>query len=310
MFLYELNALNMSSVFDVIIVGGSYAGLSAAMSLGRSRRNVLVIDSGKPCNASTPHSHNFLTQDGSAPADIARISKQQVEKYPTVKFQNGIAIAGSKQDNRFNITLENGEIVLGKKLIFATGIKDQLLPVKGFSECWGKSVIHCPYCHGYEFHSRRTAILATGEAAMHYALLVRNLTADLTMLTNGQNDLTQEQLDRLTKHRIPVIDTEVIEIIHTGGQVRSLKFNDGSELSFDAVYAKVPFVQHSDIPVSLGCELSEQGYIKIDAMQKTIIDGVFACGDNSSMMRAVANAVSTGNFTGAVVNKELAGEEF
>ena len=300
----------MPTVFDVIVVGGSYAGLSAAMSLGRSRRNVLVIDSGKPCNAPTPHSHNFLTQDGSTPAAIAAIGREQVEKYPTVKFQNDVAVAGSKQGNRFNITLQNGDNVQGKKLIFATGIKDQLLPIKGFSECWGKSVIHCPYCHGYEFHSRKTAILGTGEVAMHYALLVRNLTKDLTVLTNGPHDFTQEQLDKLNKHHITLIDTKVIEIIHTGGQLRSVKLNDGSELSFDAVYAKVPFVQHSDIPVSLGCELSEQGYIKIDAMQKTTVDGVFACGDNSSMMRAVANAVSAGNFTGAVVNKELAGEEF
>jgi thioredoxin reductase len=300
----------MPSVFDVIIAGGSYAGLSAAMSLGRSRRNVLVIDSGKPCNAPTPHSHNFLTQDGSTPAAIATIGRQQVEKYPTITFKNNVAVAGSKQKNTFNITLENGDTVEGRKLIFATGIKDQLLPIKGFSECWGKTVIHCPYCHGYEFHSLKTAIFATGEAAMHYALLVRNLTKDLTVLTNGPHDFTQEQLDKLGKHHIPVIETEVTEIIHATGKVRGLRFNDGSELQFDAVYAKVPFVQHSDIPVSLGCELSEQGYIKIDAMQKTTVDGVFACGDNSSMMRAVANAVATGNFAGAVVNKELAGEEF
>lgn len=295
---------------DVIIIGGSYAGLSAAMSLGRSLRNVLVIDSGKPCNAPTPHSHNFLTQDGSSPAEINRVARKQVEQYKTVSFLDDLAVNGIRTTSGFEITSKSGETFNSKKLVFATGIKDQLPDIKGIKECWGKTVIHCPYCHGYEFHGQKTAILSNGENAIHYAQLVGNLTKELTILSNGKSDLTEEQLSKLRKHNIEVIENDVTEIIHNSGSVQHIALKDGSKLSFNAVYFRPPFIQHSDIPMALGCELTEQGHIKVDAMQKTTVDGVYACGDNSSPMRAVANAVSTGNFAGAVINKDLVAEVF
>src|SRR5690606_408454 len=136
--------------FDVIIIGGSYAGLSSAMTLGRALRNVLMIDSGKPCNRQTPHSHNFITQDGEEPGTIAEKAKAQVLKYDTVKFLNDLAVSGKKTENGFVIATETGKEFATKKLVFATGVKDIMPGIKGFSECWGISVIHCPYCHGYE----------------------------------------------------------------------------------------------------------------------------------------------------------------
>jgi len=295
---------------EVIIVGGSYAGLSAAMSLGRSLRSVLVVDSGKPCNASTPHSHNFLTQDGQTPSELSRLARNQLAIYKTVDFHNDLVVKGTRTSGGFEITLQSGSRVSSKKLIFATGIKDQLLDIPGFSECWGISVVHCPYCHGYEYQGKRTAILANEEGAMHYALLVSNLTRDLTILTNGQPKFSEEQLAKLWHHNINVIESEVIEIKHAGGHIRNVVFKDGEAMQFDALYFRPPFTQHTEIPKLLGCEMNEQGYLTIDPTQKTTIEGVFACGDNSSMMRSVANAVATGNFTGAVVNKELASERF
>jgi thioredoxin reductase len=302
--------MNENENYDVIIIGGSYAGLSAAMSLGRSLRNILIIDNGKPCNASTPHSHNFLTQDGETPSEIARIGKAQLENYQTVHFLNDLAVSGRKTTNGFQVVLQSGKNVFSKKIIFATGIKDQLLNIRGFSDCWGISVIHCPYCHGYEFNGKRTAILGSGETAMHYALLVSNLTGDLTILTNGGTEFSEVEKAKLGRHNIIVVQNKVVEIEHDNGHIRNVVFNDGDRLPFGALYYKPPFTQHSDIPQALGCELTEQGYIKIDSTQKTSVEGVFACGDNSSMMRSVANAVAAGNFTGAVVNKELATEWF
>src|SRR5690606_26609566 len=136
--------------FDVIIIGGSYAGLSAAMALGRALRNVLIIDGGSPCNRQTPHSHNFITQDGEKPHIIAEKARTQVLQYPTIKFITGIAHSGFKTEFGFTITTKANETFEAKKLIFATGLKDNMPDIKGFSECWGISVIHCPYCHGYE----------------------------------------------------------------------------------------------------------------------------------------------------------------
>jgi thioredoxin reductase len=296
--------------FDVIIIGGSYAGLSAAMALGRSLRNVLIIDNDLPCNKQTPHSHNFLTQDGKTPIEISTLARQQVEKYKSVKFHNGLAISGTRTEKGFQIITETTDKFTAKKLIFATGIKDILPDIKGFTECWGISIIHCPYCHGYEFRKQNTAILANGAKAFHLASLVNNLTGDITILTTGKADFSSEQIDKLNKHNIKIIETKISEFENKKGHLQNVVLDDSTKISFDAVYAAIPFFQHSDIPVSLGCELTEHGYIKVDNFQKTTLPGVYACGDNSNMMRSVANAVYSGNLTGAVVNGELTNEQF
>lgn len=296
--------------FEVIIIGGSYAGLSAAMSLGRSLRRVLIIDGGLPCNRQTPHSHNFITHDGEQPAVIAEKAKAQVLKYHTVTFLNDVAVTANKDETDFMITTRTGKTFNAKKIVLATGIVDHMPDIKGFSECWGISVIHCPYCHGYEVRNEKTAIWGNGQRAFHIASLVNNLTSNITILTSGKPDFDEVQLTKLNKHGIKIIETPVSEIEHENGYIKQLILGDGNKMAFRAMYAIVPFTQHSDIPQSLGCELTEQGYIKIDSFQKTTVDGVFACGDNSVMMRSVANAVYSGNFAGAVINKELTEERF
>ena len=300
----------MNDCYDAIIIGGSYAGLSAAMSLGRSMRRVLVIDSGLPCNRQTPHSHNFLTQDGATPAALSGLARAQVALYPTVSFHDGLATGAAKTDDGFEVTTESGKAFAAHKLIFATGIKDLLPGIPGFAECWGISVVHCPYCHGYEARGHKTAIMANGDRAMHLASLVANLTKDLTVLTNGPAAFSPEQIQKLTAHNIAIMETGVAKIKHEAGQVKSIVFNDGAGRDFETAYAAVPFVQHCAIPEALGCELAEGGYIRTDFFQKTTVPGVFACGDNASMMRSVAGAVASGSLTGAMVNKELTDERF
>lgn len=300
----------MKKQFDVIIIGGSYAGLSAAMSLGRSLRKILVIDSGKPCNEQTPHSQNFLTQDGKTPKEISSLAREQVEKYKTVEFYQGFATSGFKTENGFEITTENGDKFESEKLIFATGITDEVPNIKGFKECWGISLIHCPYCHGYEFQNKKTAIIANGERGFHIASLVNNLTKDLTIFTRGEANFTDDQIEKLRKNSIEIIETEIEELKHQNGLVESLILSDGKVLNFEAVYGAFPFTQHSDIAESLGFEMTEMGHIKIDQFQKTNVVGLLACGDNSSPMRSVANAVYTGNLAGAMVNAELTNESF
>lgn len=296
--------------YEVIIIGGSYAGLSAAMALGRSLRSVLIIDSGAPCNKQTPYSHNFITQDGETPAAIADRAWMQVMEYKTVEFLEDLAVTGVKTDNGFTINTINNQEFTAKKLIFASGIKDLMPEIKGFAACWGISVVHCPYCHGYELQNEKTAILSNGKKAFHISSLVNNLTKEITLLTNGKADFNEEEIVKLHDHGIPIVETEVAEIEHENGKIKNVLFSDGSKIEFQAMYAAIPFVQSSDIPFSLGCEITEQGYIKIDGFQKTTIQGVFACGDNAVMMRSVANAVYGGNFTGAAVNKELTEEQF
>lgn len=234
-------------VFDVIIIGGSYAGLSSAMSLGRSLRNVLIIDGGKPCNRQTPHSHNFLTHDGKTPQEISQMAKEQVKQYPTVQFYEGEAVKGKKTDAGFIITTNTGEEFSSRKLILAAGIKDIMPDIKGFSESWGISVIHCPYCHGYEYRNEKTGVIANGDRAVHMASLINNLTKDLTILTSGPADFDVEQRAKLERHNIPVIEKKITKIEHQNGHVDNIVFEDGTKMNFKAVYAAIPFIQNCDI---------------------------------------------------------------
>jgi len=306
----EDKKMNDKNQFDVIIIGGSYAGLATAMALGRALRNVLIIDSGKPCNRQTPHSHNFLTQDGKAPKEIATLAKQQVVAYDTITFFDGIATKGLKTSNGFEIQTETGNKFSATKLVFATGIKDMMPEIAGFPECWGISVLHCPYCHGYEVKNEITGVLCNGEYGFEFSKLISNWTKKLTLFTNGASTLTSEQKTELEKHSIEIVEKEIKELEHVNGQLKNIIFKDGSKQTVKAIYTKLPFEQNCTVAEQLRCELTEDGYIKIDAAQKTTVKDVFACGDNATRLRTVANAVAMGTFTGMAVNKELIEERF
>ncbi len=296
--------------FDVIIVGGSYSGLAAGMALGRALRQVLIIDSGKPSNRQTPYSHNFITQDGKTPNEIALLARQQVERYETVSFFNGLAINGVKTENGFEILSASGETFSAKKLIFTTGIKDIMPDIGGYAECWGISVLHCPYCHGYEVRNEKTGIMGNGEYGFEFSKLISNWTKDLTLYTNGKSTLTEDQTDKLKSHNIQISETEIEKLEHTNGYIQNIIFKDGTKSPVKALYVHSPFEQHCTIPEKLGCELTDEGYIKTNSLQKTNIHGVFASGDSTTRIRTVANAVAMGTTTGMMVNKELIEEEF
>ncbi|KMQ67891.1 pyridine nucleotide-disulfide oxidoreductase [Chryseobacterium sp. FH2] len=299
----------MENNFDVIIIGGSYAGLSAGMSLGRSLRNVLMIDSGKPCNRQTPYSHNFLTHDGRTPEEISTIAKAQVQKYNTVKFHDEVVVKTAKNSDGFEVETISGKKFYAEKLVLASGVRDVMPNIQGFAECWGISVLHCPYCHGYEVKNTLTGILSNGDIAFDFSKIVFNLTKDLILFTNGKSTLNAEQVEKLNKNKIHVIEDEIVKLEHENGQIQKIILKNGSEVPLKALYAKIPFEQNVDVE-NLGLELTDHGFIKIDSMHKANIHGVFACGDNVTMMRSVANAIAQGNFTGAIVNKELSEERF
>lgn len=292
--------------FDIIIIGGSIAGLSAALTLGRSLRKVLVIDSGNPCNRFTPHSHNFLTQDGIPPRQIIETAKTQILKYKTVEFFDGEVQNVVKDAELFKIEINSFEKYFhAKKIIFATGLKDNLPDIKGLKECWGISAIHCPYCHGYEFKQMKTGILANGEAAFHYAKLVGNLTSELKIFTNGISEFTNDQLDYLKSKEIQIIENKLIEIRHADGFIDGIHLDDNQFIELNALYVRPDSEQSSKIPETLGCELNQNKLIVVDMFQKTNVEGVFACGDNSNMFRSISAAVASGNMAGASVNMEF-----
>ncbi len=307
---FTLKQMNHQKIYDVIIVGGSYSGLSAAMALGRALKTVLIIDDGKPCNRQTPFSHNFITHDGEPPARIAAKARQKVSKYDTIQWVQGLAVKGVKTDIGFEISLGSGEQISAKKILFATGIRDLLPEIEGLAACWGISVIHCPYCHGYEVKNVKTGVLGKGEGGFEFSRLISNWTKDLTLLTNGPAGLSEDQWAKLRQHQIPVIEQEIERVMHTDGQIQAVKFKDGESVSLTALYAPSPFEQSCPTPESLGCPLTSEGYLKTDSFQETTIPGIYAAGDNASKMRTVSNAVSTGTVAGISISKKLIQELF
>ncbi|MDF2438233.1 MAG: NAD(P)/FAD-dependent oxidoreductase [Bacteroidota bacterium] len=297
-------------LFDAIIIGGSFAGLSAALALGRANRNILVIDDNNPCNIQAPRAHNFLTWDNSKPCDIIAKAKADVKKYDTVKFIGGRADGAKQISKGFEVVLANGERYETKKLLFATGVKDVIPDIPGLSASWGISVLHCPYCHGYEVKDKQTAVLGNGINAFDVCMVLTQWTRDIRLLTNGRSELSDEQRIRLKKHNIEIIENEIDRIDHEGGQVKSLYFKDKTKLSIPVIYAKLGHTQHSDIPEKLGCKIKDDGYIEVDECKKTSMYGVYAAGDNTSKGRTISFAVAAGTVAGMMINGELSSESF
>lgn len=294
-----------SGSFDVIVIGGSYAGLSAALGLGRSLRKTLVIDNGQPCNRTAPHSHNYLTQDGVEPALIAAIGKAQVAKYETASFHEGTVVSISGSDNKFTVGTSDGGSFNTRKIMLTSGIRDLLPEVRGLAECWGKSVIHCPFCHGYEYHSRPTGVLMNGDFAAEMANMVSNWSGDVTVFTNGPSTLTPAQLETLQAKNIRVNIARISQLVHADGQLKQVLFENGNQVTVDVMYHRPAFEQKAPSLSPLGVELDKAGYIKVDEFQHTTVAGIYAAGDNSSGMRSVSMAVANASKAVGMLIREL-----
>jgi thioredoxin reductase len=291
--------------FEVIVIGGSYAGLSAALTLGRSLRKVLVIDAGQPCNSQTPYAHNFITHDGSKPFEIARLAKDQVLKYPTVSFLDDLVTSVRQGENTAVVETASGESFIAKKILLATGVLDLMPATKGFKECWGISVLHCPYCHGFEVRNKKIGLFGNGDSGFELVKLIQHWSKDLILFTNGSSSFSLPQIEVIKKLNIAIVEDIINEIEEERGQVKKIALLGGSNFPLDAIFARVPFKQSSSIAAELGCELSETNLIKANEFGKTNLAHVFAAGDNSSPIRSLSVAVANGMKAGVWINREL-----
>ncbi len=299
---------------DIVIVGGSFAGLSSAMALGRSRRNVLIIDSGKPCNAQTPQAHNLIGHDGEAPSAITKKALEQVLHYPTVKLVAGNVVNITGESGKFRVVTEDGDEYQASKILLATGVRDIPLPIPGFAECWGISVLHCPYCHGYEVRDEPLGIIANGDIGFDFAGLIHHWSQQLSVFTNGTSSFSLEQRTRLNAHNIQIVETPISAIVHESGLLTHVEFQDQTRIPLKAIFARAESVQHSSIPENLGCTIYSEGHtkglIQVNELGMTTVPGVYAAGDNSSPMRSLAAAIGMGSIAGAALNRELIKESF
>ena len=297
-------------MFDTIIVGGSTAGLSAALYLGRFRRNVLIIDTQKPANRFSHASHGFFTRDNVSPAELVSIGREQLLRYETVTIQSGEVIQIQPDGQQFTVLLGDDSRYSARKILLATGMKDTLPAVSGLQQFWGISVLHCPFCDGWEQRDQPVAILNRGEAAFHHAKLLRVLTADLVICSDGPSELTTGQQAWLTKYGIRLIETAVERVEGHDTQVERIVFTDGSTLARTAIFTRLNVAQHSDFAAQLGYEMAPNGLVKVDAQGRTTIAGIYAAGDMTYGARQLIYAASQGAATAIGINNDLIAEDF
>ncbi|TEA69455.1 NAD(P)/FAD-dependent oxidoreductase [Allopusillimonas ginsengisoli] len=289
--------------FDAIVVGGSYAGLSAAMQLARARRRVVVIDAGQRRNRYARHSHGFLTQDGIEGSTIAALGQAQLLTYPTVTWIEGTAVNAVAHNGGFRVTKHDGQTLRGHRLVLATGVIDELPLIDGLTERWGRHVFTCPYCDGYELEQGNIGVLATSALSMHQALMLPDW-GDVTLFLNGAFEPDETQLIALDERNVTIERALVRRV--TGKA--DVEMRDGRTQSMDGLFVIGRTRIGSPIAEKLGCAI-EQGpmgpYIRTDQKKASTVAGVYCCGDAASMFPGVPHAVADGAMAGAAAHQSL-----
>lgn len=288
---------------EVIVIGGSYAGMAAALQLVRARRSVLVIDAGERRNRFASHSHGFLGQDGAPPGEIAANARRQLEAYPTLTWLESRVEAVTGQVDEFTVTTSDGGSHQGRRILLATGVADRLPAVAGLTERWGTAVFHCPYCHGYELDQGRIGVVGNGPMSIHQAELLTDW-GDVTLLTNGAVKLDQEARSTLERRGVTIEEAPI-------GRIEGhadVAMADGRLLRFAGLFTATRTSPSCPLAEAMGCALEETPMgtqVRTDAENKTSVTGIFACGDVARAPHSVSLAVGNGAMAGAQVHRSL-----
>ena len=295
--------------YDVIIVGGGPAGLNAALVLGRCRRSVLVFDSNQHRNAVSHAMHGFLSRDGLPPRELLRIGREQLQPYGVEVKDIEISTAVQREGG-FELATVQGEIFRSRKLLLATGITDNLPELEGFSELYGVSAFHCPYCDGWENRDKRIVAYARGEEVADFALTLRPYTADLIVCTDGPCELNQDEQAQLAHHGIPLIEKRVARLEGAAGQLARIVFVDGEALDRDTLFFHLGQKQRSPLAARLGCTVSDEKGAQADANSATEIPGLFIAGDATRDVQQVIVAAAEGAKAAFEINMALRDEDY
>lgn len=291
---------------DVVIIGGAFAGLAAATYLARARRRVCVIDAGQPRNRFADASHGFLGSDGSDPLSILAKAREQLVAYPGVTLVAGEAVEARAVGDGFVVSLSNGEEMAARKAILAFGLRDSLEPVPGLQERWGKSVLHCPYCHGFEFSDRPLGVLARAPMSVHQACLVAEW-GPTTLFLNGM-ELEPESAESLARHGVTVEPRKIKRLVGEGCALSAVEFEDGGERPVVALYVAPQSSLSSPIAAQLGAAIDDGPVgpmIRADADRMTNVPGLYAAGDIARAPHSVSWAVADGVTAGTSAHRAL-----
>lgn len=300
--------------YDVVIVGAGSAGLSAALVLGRCLRRVLVCDGGTPRNAPSPAVQGFLTRDGTLPADLLRLGREQLEPYKTVEVRPARVTNIDVLTKRFRVTLEgttgHTTTYTTRKVVLATGVDDELPPLEGMRALWGRGVLHCPYCHGWEVRNQPLAVYGRHKSVTGLALLVSRWSKEVVVCTDGWGGLSVNARRRLRRQGIAVRE-EALERLegNADGELECLVFTSGDKLVRKAVFIHAHQHQRSPLAEQLGCRFNEKGAIIVDKDQQTSVPGLYAAGDITPGTQQALLAAAKGSQTAICINETLTREE-
>jgi thioredoxin reductase len=282
---------------DVLIIGGSFAGLTAALQLGRARRKVTVLDTGLNRNRYAEHAHNIFGHDGTPPGDLLAAARRQLATYPTVRLANARAETVEGEPDAFTVTTADGDRHEARRLILAYGIVDQFPDVPGFAESWGKTVIHCPFCHGYEVAGKPWGLLYSSPMSLHGPTLYANWTDDITLVLDG-HEIIDEERHKLEKRGVRIVDGKLRSIAQENGRVSAITLGDGTEIPLTALYAHPQNRPSANLHEQLGLETrsTPTGTMLITGdMQLTSKPGIYAAGDLSMAMHSVTFSTNSGS---------------
>jgi thioredoxin reductase len=305
----------MTRNWDCIIVGGGAAGLSAALVLGRARKRGLLVDAGDQSNRPAPGIGGLLGHDTRPPDELYAAGRRELMAYPSIEVRPGRVTAASPQDGGFRVMLSDGSEAASRRLILATGMHYRLPAVPGLAERWGRSVFHCPFCHGWEVRDRPLAVLDPDPTTgIHRALLLRGWSADVTLLTNGPASLPEADRDRLGAAGIDVDERPIAGVDGPGDELSTILLADRSTRPCGGLLVAVVLHQRSHLATQLGLELAAPNPIAADAVAvsatgETNVPGVFVAGDAGAGMPSVANAIAQGALAATSVVRSLLTED-
>lgn len=297
--------MQKTDIYDCIIVGGGPAGLNAAVVLGRCQRKVLIFDTNEQRNRYSHGMHNYLTRDDILPTDFLDFCHRELEKYSVQLVHKKIINAKKNGDEVFVVKDENATVYQSKKLLIATGLTDNLPPIEGFKEFYGKSVFHCPYCDGWEVRNKKIGVYAKNKEGWELALALKGWTNDVTLYTDGKNKVKPAQKEYLDANEIPVISLPVSKLQGENGQLQKIVFKNGEEKNCDALFFVNGFHPQCNIAETFGCNATKKGVIITNRYQQTNIKGLFVAGDAAKDMHFVVVAAAEGAKAGVIINKEL-----
>jgi thioredoxin reductase len=306
--------VGMTQEYDVAVLGGGAAGLSGALVLARSRRSVVVVDAGSPRNAPAAGVHGFLTRDGISPRELVKLGRAEVEQYGGLVLP-ATAVAARRTGDRFEVSLDDGRSIAARRLLVTTGLTDELPDVAGLAERFGRDVVHCPYCHGWEVRDQRVGVLATNaEWAVHQALLFRQLTPEVTLFQHTAAALTEQQAADLAAWGIRVVSGQVDSLAVTDDRITGLRLAGGTVVACSAVAVAPRLVANSGLLTGLGLEPTPHPRgigesIAADQTGLTAVPGVWVAGNVTDVMAQVVSAAAGGVAAAAAINADLIAED-